>query len=99
MVSARALDRLHSGRPDLGRPERRWTSQAAHEEGGESPAWSPDGRQIAFLRRDPKGGRYLWVLDRRGGRARRLGDEPVEPVGYAASQFLASPPEWQSLPR
>ena len=33
VVSARALDRLQSGRPDLGRPEPRWTSQAAHEEG------------------------------------------------------------------
>jgi hypothetical protein len=28
----RALDRVRSGRPDLGRPEPRWTSQAAHEE-------------------------------------------------------------------
>lgn len=73
------------------------------KKGGESPAWSPDGRHIAFLRRsrDPaaKAGMYLWVLDHRGGRARRLGDDPVEPVGYAASGFVASPPEWQPLPR
>jgi WD40-like Beta Propeller Repeat len=73
------------------------------KKGGESPAWSPDGRQIAFLRRSRsparEAGLYLWVLDRRGGRARRLGDDPVEPVGYGASGFVASPPEWQSLPR
>jgi dipeptidyl aminopeptidase/acylaminoacyl peptidase len=73
------------------------------KKGGESPAWSPDGRQIAFLRRSRsparEAGLYLWVLDRRGGRARRLGDEPVEPVGHGPSGFVASPPEWQSLPR
>jgi TolB protein len=71
--------------------------------GGESPAWSPDGRYIAFLRasRDPaaKAGKYLWVLDRRSGRARRLGANPVELVGYGASQYHASAPEWQPIPR
>lgn len=84
-------------RSEGGRPKR------LTRKGGETPAWSPDGRYIAFLRasRDPaaKTGKYLWVLDRRGGRARRLGNDPVEPVGYGPSGFLASPPEWQPLPR
>jgi Tol biopolymer transport system component len=73
------------------------------KKGGESPVWSPDGRRIAFLRRsrDPaaRGGMYLWVLDRGGGPARRLGDEPVEAGSYGASGSFASPPEWQALPR
>jgi Tol biopolymer transport system component len=73
------------------------------KKGGERPAWSPDGRQIAFLRRRPRGPSggevYLWVLDRRGGPARRLGNDPVQPLGYGPSVFLASPPEWQPLPR
>lgn len=73
------------------------------EKGGERPAWSPDGRQIAFLRGQRnsmrKGDMFLYVLDRRRGRARRLGDEPVEPMGYGASVYISSPPEWQPLPR
>ena len=69
------------------------------KKGGERPVWSPDGRQIAFVRQARDGGRYLWVLNRRGGRARRLANDPVGPMGYGASTFFASPPEWQSLPR
>jgi hypothetical protein len=84
-------------RSEGGRPEQ------LTKKGGESPAWSPDGRKIAFLRRARgpalQPGMYLWVLDRRSGRARRLGDDPVEPVGYGPSGFYASPPEWQALPR
>jgi hypothetical protein len=65
--------------------------------GGERPAWSPDGRRLAFLRK--RGGdAYLYILDPRGGPARRLVDETVEPLSYSSS-FITSPPEWQALPR
>jgi dipeptidyl aminopeptidase/acylaminoacyl peptidase len=73
------------------------------KKGGERPVWSPDGRQIAFLRRrrgrGSEAGMYLWVLDRRGGPARRLGHDPIESWSYGPSAALASPPEWQALPR
>lgn len=78
--------------PSKGGRPRRLTGK-----GGERPAWSPDGRKIAFLR--GKGEKFLYVLDLRGGRARQLGDEPVEPGGSAASSYVSSPPEWQPLPR
>ena len=36
-----------------------------------SPAWSPDGRQIAFTDQ-----RAVWLVDARGGAPRRLGEAP-----------------------
>jgi Dipeptidyl aminopeptidases/acylaminoacyl-peptidases len=41
-----------------------------------SPAWSPDGRSMAFLR-DAPDGLELWVADRVGAQARRLADVHV----------------------
>ena len=81
-------------------PSRGGRARQLTKKGGERPAWSPDGRQIAFLRpsREPAF-KYLWVLDRRSGRARQVSHDPVEPVGYGASGFVTSPPEWQALPR
>ena len=45
-------------------------------EGAEFPRWSPDGELIAFLKREDLSGRYwrgneLWIMDRRGERARK----------------------------
>lgn len=38
-----------------------------------SARWTPDGRHLSFLSdRDESGGTQLWLLDRRGGEARRL---------------------------
>lgn len=38
-----------------------------------NPRWSPDGKYLAFLSgRESKTGSQVWVLDRRGGEARKL---------------------------
>ena len=47
-------------------------------EGAEFPRWSPDGKLIAFLKRNDVGSRYwraneLWIMDRKGEQARKLG--------------------------
>ena len=39
--------------------------------GARAPAWSPDGRSIAFVRGGPHTG-SIWLLDLRSGRTRRL---------------------------
>lgn len=39
-----------------------------------SPAWSPDGRRLAFVQGDRRGNRDIMVLDLNTGRARRLTD-------------------------
>ena len=46
-------------------------------EGAEFPRWSPDGKLIAFLKRNDLRSRYwraneLWIMDREGKQARRL---------------------------
>ena len=46
-------------------------------EGGEFPRWSPDGKLIAFLKRNDLGSRYwraheLWIMDQTGQQARKL---------------------------
>ena len=46
-------------------------------EGGEFPRWSPDGKLIAFLKRNDLGSRYwradeLWIMDPTGQQARKL---------------------------
>jgi hypothetical protein len=53
---------------------------------------------VTFLRfRDGLG--YLYVLDPRRGRARRLTEQAVAWVAYGSTSVLTSPPEWQPLPR
>jgi len=39
------------------------------------PRWSPDGKYLAFLSsRESKNGSQLWLMDRRGGEARKISD-------------------------
>ena len=54
--------------------------------GGEAPAWSPDGKQIAFLRDGD-----IYVIRTNGTRRRRLVDH--EPGGGVISL------DWQPRPR
>jgi dipeptidyl aminopeptidase/acylaminoacyl peptidase len=52
-----------------------------------APAWSPDGRRLAFLRRD-QGLTRLWTIQRDGrqwGEARPLADAPVDIAQFAWS--------------
>jgi dipeptidyl aminopeptidase/acylaminoacyl peptidase len=51
--------------------------QITHESDSELPAWSPDGRLIAFLRPDDRGRRQLWIMGASGGEANQVTDEPV----------------------
>jgi dipeptidyl aminopeptidase/acylaminoacyl peptidase len=67
--------------------------------GGERPAWSPDGRRIAFLRVRHEEG-FLYVVDPKGGPARQVSRDVVEPLSYGSTgSFVTSPPEWRPLPR
>lgn len=52
-----------------------------------SPAWSPDGKQVAFVRRVKDGSFVTFVVDRRGGAARRL----LEPA------LAADDPNWSAF--
>ena len=64
---ALTLERIVSRRPALF-----GTSPAA-------PAWSPDGKRLAFLWNDhAMPGRQLWVVDRDGTRPRRLTEERAQ---------------------
>jgi len=49
----------------------------ASTEAETSPRWSPDGRYLAFLSGRPGSGKnkgtQIWLLDRRGGEAQRMG--------------------------
>ena len=46
-----------------------------------APAWSPDGKRIAFtrIRFDAAPDAAVYVMDVRGGRATKIADEAVEP--------------------
>jgi dipeptidyl aminopeptidase/acylaminoacyl peptidase len=49
----------------------------------DSPRWSPDGRYLGFLSARPaEGAEQVYLLDRRGGEARRLTDVKQEITGY-----------------
>ncbi len=79
-----------------GEGERRLVSVATSAERGLSPAWSPDGKQIAFVRKMKDGSYVVHVVDKRGGAARRLlepalaADDPTWSA-YAASELT---PAW-----
>ena len=61
-----------------GNPMRLTTSKASDG----SPAWSPDGRRIAFVsRRDPDTAAQLYVLPLDGGEPERLTDMPTSVSG------------------
>lgn len=47
-----------------------------------TPAWSPDGRWIAYLRRD-RGVTQLWMARAEGGMARQLSHSPVDVEQFA----------------
>jgi dipeptidyl aminopeptidase/acylaminoacyl peptidase len=76
-VVVQTLGADHPGAP------RALTSGAAH---GSFPAWSPEGRRLAFIREDASGGRVvIWDADR----------DVTTPVGepFTARAYLA--PQWE----
>jgi Tol biopolymer transport system component len=75
---------IHVARAD-GRERRRLTSN------GMQPAWSPDGRYIAFIRNWD-----LYVMRSNGRGVRRVSDGGELPSG---EQIYLDSPTWQSLPR
>jgi len=65
------------------------TSQLLNLTGGQDdnfmPAWSPDGRQLAFLSdRDGSGQAKLWIWDATRGQIRKLSDLKVRQLGQIA---------------
>ncbi|HUQ29800.1 MAG TPA: S9 family peptidase [Usitatibacter sp.] len=57
---------------------KRFTSEAS---GASSPAWSPDGRTLAFLSARAASVQQVYLIDRDGGEARQLGFCPSGAVG------------------
>jgi Tol biopolymer transport system component len=61
--------------------------------GGAQPAWSPDGKYIAFI-----GNNGLYVIRRDGRSLRRIVSIP--PYSLTSTKWLViSSPSWQPLPR
>jgi eukaryotic-like serine/threonine-protein kinase len=61
-----------------------------HDPGNDhSPSWSPDGRAIAFLRRDPQGTNQLWMIPPLGGPERKLAD-----IRPGLAQYRANSVSW-----
>ncbi|MGJ5814233.1 winged helix-turn-helix domain-containing protein [Paludibaculum fermentans] len=60
-----------------------------------SPAWSPDGKSIAFCRGGPQAGSSIWVVSLSGGAERKLIDVPWTAV--VGSRFLAWSPDSRRL--
>jgi dipeptidyl aminopeptidase/acylaminoacyl peptidase len=71
---------LWSAPTDGSRPPRRLTR--GHRD--TAPAWSPDGRWVAFLRAEPKGRPQVWLVEGSGGEPVRLTDAPL---GAAEPRF------------
>ena len=83
LAPQRAKAGLPRGRPTDARSpsegarvgERRWERAAAPDEEASSPAWSPDGRRIAFMRISWRPGRTcvdIYVMNADGGGERKL---------------------------
>ena len=66
---------------------------------GFNPVWSPDGKQIAFFRTDPSRDyfgddvTYLYVLNRRTGRVRRVSSQAMALEG--ANDSATDGIDWQ----
>ena len=90
-----AVDGLHIVSA-TGEGERRLIRVRTSAERGLSPAWSPDGKQIAFVRRVSDGSYVIFVVDPRGGPARRLLEPALDPADPNWSNFAASEltPAW-----
>lgn len=58
---------------------------------GFDPQWSPDGRQVAFLR-DEAGVASIWLASARGGDERRIADGGVMASGYTLLPYLRLQP-------
>ncbi len=75
---------------------------------GGRPSWSPDGRQIAFDRRDPRSGHFgLWIMNPDGSGQRPLLGSPVpgfpsrhagNPSWHPSGRYLAINVQKQSYP-
>ncbi len=65
-----------------------------------SPAWSPDGQFIAFLRQLSPGKSALILIPQRGGQERSLGESQVTTGGDLEGPYLAWTPDskWLVLP-
>lgn len=63
---------IYRVRPDGTGPENLTRDPAADAE----PSYAPDGRHIAFVTDRGGNGPRVWIMDRDGGGARALGDEP-----------------------
>lgn len=60
--------------------------------GGEQPAWSPDGKYIAFVN-----GNGLYVIGRNGHGLRRIASVPPQ-TDITKPWLVLSSPSWQPLP-
>ena len=49
--------------------------------GSGSIAWSPDGREIAYIASDEDAYAYVWSVARRGGEPRQLTNDSIDPLG------------------
>lgn len=61
-----------------------------------APAWSPDGRKIAFIS-DQDGGPHLWVAEVDTREVRRASDVKVRPTAYRRERLLSWLPDGQHI--